>query len=245
MKKLLKICALAITATCLFGCGNGNGGSGWTVEFMLNNGTSDVYKTVEVEDGAKVEAPSDPTRNGYTFSGWYVDEACTVYFDEGSEVITADTKLYASWVSSGLANPDTKPDSSENVDVGGGDVSSEEEVADLPGTTEAPTSGFALLFNDTNYLPLEAIGEKDFQERDQYVAYGVTISEGQTFKCYDGTSAVSWVEKVLEPYGANDPSGDPCFEVTDDGITCLISGTYDIYVKMKWEDNTIYIGVAA
>lgn len=243
MKKILKVCLLALTAISLFSCGNG-GSDGWTVEFMLNNGTTEVYKSIEVVDGEKVEAPTDPTRNGYTFAGWYVDESCTVYFDEGSEVITADTKLYASWVSSGLANPDTKPDSSENENNSSEVISSEVE-SDLPGSTEAPTSGYALLFNDTNYVPLEKLDGKDFQDREQFAVMGLSISEGQTFKCYDGSSSVSWVEKVLEPYGANAPESDPCFEVTDDGIKCLISGTYDIYVKMKWKDNTIYIGVAA
>ena len=41
MKKILKICLLAITAISLFGCGNG-GSDGWTVEFMLINGTTEV-----------------------------------------------------------------------------------------------------------------------------------------------------------------------------------------------------------
>ena len=249
MNKLFKIGLLALTTVSLFSCGNGGKDNTWTVQFMLNNGTTDVYKTVEVNDGEKVTAPSDPSRNGYTFGGWYTDANCTDYFDEGSEVITADTKLYASWASSGLSGNDTKPeDSSTGNENTSDNVSSEDPVlSDLPGSAEAPTTGFALLFNDTNYVSLQSLGdEKDFQGRDQFVAYAVTIGEGHVFKCYnaDAEGAV-WVEKVLEPYGAADPAGEVCFEVTDEGIKCLISGTYDIYVKMKWEDNTVYIGKAA
>ena len=47
MKKLIKVALLALTATALFSCGDGKQSSNsgtWTVQFMLNNGTEDVYK---------------------------------------------------------------------------------------------------------------------------------------------------------------------------------------------------------
>jgi len=47
-----------------------------TVWFMNWNGT--VYETQTVEDGGSAEAPTtDPTRDGYTFMGWYPDPATT------------------------------------------------------------------------------------------------------------------------------------------------------------------------
>ena len=271
MKKIIKLALLALMSTCLFGCDlvnsenpSSNGGSSeqpsssevqsseqakttWTVEFMLNNGTEDVYKTVEVEDNKKISTSiTDPSRNGYTFDGWYVDSACTVYFDEAGDKVTSNMKVYAKWVSSGITNPDT-PGEDTSSENGSSDIeNSEDQVGELPGSTDAPTEGFALLFNGTNYVSLVSLGdEKDYQGRDQYAAKGVAISEGQVFKCYNSAGGAIWVEKVLEPYGVCDPAGAVAFEATDDGIKCLISGTYDIYVKMKWEDNTIYIGPAA
>ena len=47
--------------------------------------------------GSTVTKPADPTREGYTFGGWYTDEACTKAYDF-SVAVTADMTLYAKWV---------------------------------------------------------------------------------------------------------------------------------------------------
>lgn len=65
----------------------------WTVTFM-SNGTT--YKTVPVEDGQSVSKPSNPTRPGYTFTGWYQDNACTIPYRFGTAV-TSNLTLYAGW----------------------------------------------------------------------------------------------------------------------------------------------------
>ena len=46
--------------------------------------------------GSTVAKPADPTREGYTFGGWYTDEACTKAYDF-SAAVTADMTLYAKW----------------------------------------------------------------------------------------------------------------------------------------------------
>ena len=45
---------------------------------------------------AAVTRPKDPTRRGYTFGGWYTDEACTKAYDFTAPV-TGDMTLYAKW----------------------------------------------------------------------------------------------------------------------------------------------------
>lgn len=42
------------------------------------------------------EKPADPARDGYDFTGWYLDEGCTELFDWTSTVIR-DLTLYAGW----------------------------------------------------------------------------------------------------------------------------------------------------
>lgn len=247
MKKIFKVCLLAAAAVCLLGCANPDEGGGkkgntWTVQFMLNNGTEDVYKTVTVENNKTVTAPSDPTRNGYTFEGWFVDKDCNVYFDEGSEKIIADTKLYASWVSSGITNPDT---GGENTSSENG--SSEEESnggqVELPAgaTEEAPTSGYALLITTVNgdiyYYPLTP-GE-EFEGFSQHVGLGVTFNEGDQIHLFDGTSQVSWIEDNLNSYSIEGFRAS----VTE-GIVCETSGTYDVYAKFKYGEDEVYIGPA-
>ena len=38
-----------------------------------------------------------PTADGFEFDGWYKDSACTQKFEEGGEVLTANTNLYGRW----------------------------------------------------------------------------------------------------------------------------------------------------
>jgi alternate signal-mediated exported protein len=65
-----------------------------TVKVNTNGGTQ--IDDIVVEDGKIVQRPSDPVRDGYTFGGWYADEACTVPFDFDAPV-KGDLTLYAKW----------------------------------------------------------------------------------------------------------------------------------------------------
>ena len=53
--------------------------------------------------GSTVTKPADPTRDGYTFAGWYTDEACTKAYDF-SAAVTADMTLYAKWTKKAADN---------------------------------------------------------------------------------------------------------------------------------------------
>ena len=66
----------------------------FTVSFDTGNG-SDVLNQVIV-DGSTAEQPADPSQNGYTFGGWYSDQAFTTAFDFATG-ISADTTVYAKW----------------------------------------------------------------------------------------------------------------------------------------------------
>lgn len=67
----------------------------WTVAFNSNGGSACDTKFVATADG-KLVKPADPTRDGYTFGGWYTDEACMQAYDFSTPV-TADLTLYAKW----------------------------------------------------------------------------------------------------------------------------------------------------
>ena len=53
--------------------------------------------TVKVGEGRTVAKPEDPERKGYDFFDWYADEACTVAYRFGENVIDGDVTIYASW----------------------------------------------------------------------------------------------------------------------------------------------------
>jgi uncharacterized repeat protein (TIGR02543 family) len=67
-----------------------------TVNFNSNGGSSVSSQTVNYNGIAT--KPSDPTKTGYTFGGWYSDSSLTTAFDFNSP-ITADTALFAQWIS--------------------------------------------------------------------------------------------------------------------------------------------------
>ena len=64
------------------------------VKFDAKGGSSVDSQTPA--SGSTVTKPADPTREGYTFAGWYTDEACTEEYDF-STAVTADVTLYAKW----------------------------------------------------------------------------------------------------------------------------------------------------
>ena len=66
----------------------------WTVTFETNGGSAVDSKTVT--DGSAVAAPADPTRDGYTFAGWYKDAECSEAYDFTAPV-TENITLYAKW----------------------------------------------------------------------------------------------------------------------------------------------------
>ena len=65
-----------------------------TVTFNSNGGSTVASQTVV--DGSKATKPSDPTKSGYTFGGWYTNSACTTAYSFDTAV-TADITLYAKW----------------------------------------------------------------------------------------------------------------------------------------------------
>lgn len=69
----------------------------YDVTFNSNGGTT--VDTQTVVDGKTASQPTNPTKEGYKFIGWYTDEACT----DGNEVdfsqpITSAVTYYAKWV---------------------------------------------------------------------------------------------------------------------------------------------------
>ena len=65
------------------------------VKFDAQGGSATVDQTPA--SGSTVAKPADPTREGYTFGGWYTDAACTKAYNF-SAAVTADMTLYAKWV---------------------------------------------------------------------------------------------------------------------------------------------------
>ncbi len=74
--------------------------AGWTnnlfnISFVSNGGTN--VSDISFDGGDSTVEPSSPTRVGYTFAGWYTDEALATAYVWGSDMPTNDMTLYAKW----------------------------------------------------------------------------------------------------------------------------------------------------
>jgi uncharacterized repeat protein (TIGR02543 family) len=68
----------------------------YTVSFNANGGSS--VEPIAVASGGRIAKPADPTRSGYTFAGWYRNEATTgSAWSFASSTVTASITLYAKW----------------------------------------------------------------------------------------------------------------------------------------------------
>ena len=74
--------------------------STWQVKFHMNDGTNAIYSSVPVQGGYGTTRPSDSTREGYKFAGWYTEADSESPYDFGAPV-TADTNVYAHWTADG------------------------------------------------------------------------------------------------------------------------------------------------
>lgn len=68
-----------------------------TVKFHVGAGTG-APADMTVANGSYLDYPAEkPTREGYYFTGWYLDPACTQEAYFGKVPVTSDTILYAGW----------------------------------------------------------------------------------------------------------------------------------------------------
>ena len=73
----------------------GETGESFTVTFDSQGGSKVASQTVK--RGEKVEQPSDPTRSGYSFQGWYEEAECKNAWNFTTDTVTRNMTLYADW----------------------------------------------------------------------------------------------------------------------------------------------------
>ena len=127
MKLKRMLIAAVLVAAALFlltACGPAEtSATGYTVTFDYNyEGAPDDYTTT-VEDGGVVTPPANPTRDNYSFDGWFTDAACTTKADF-EYAITSDVTYYAGWTQTSAsvtfdANYSGGTSTSVSVQIGG------------------------------------------------------------------------------------------------------------------------------
>ena len=95
---------------------------------------------------------------------------------------------------------------------------------------------YGLLINGTTKLEATAVGEKDFNDRDQFLVSCVALNQGDKVQLHDFGSGASWM-CAIDPYGEYQK-----FTKNADHLICNAAGSYDFYIKLKYEDDMLYIG---
>lgn len=91
---LTALLALCLTLSLLCSCSSGGP---YTVQFDGNFDGCENYIPVTVDGGKKLQPVEDPSREGYTFLGWYQDAAMTQQWDFSKSRVQSNMTLYALW----------------------------------------------------------------------------------------------------------------------------------------------------
>ena len=188
----------------------------YTVSFDTNGGEAVASQTVV--NGRTAKEPEMPVREGYTFYGWYEDEAYTAPFSFAAQTVRGDITLYAYWGKNGTNG------SEYTVDF------------DLGYTAEGVTAPAAQTTNGGRLYTLETPAV-----REGYTFCGWWVSasgsadkltyefrQGETVLSEDTTLYALWAENAA---GGKLPA--PLLSVTENGLTWnAVNGAigYDVYV---------------
>ena len=95
---------------------------------------------------------------------------------------------------------------------------------------------YGLLINGTTKLEAVAQSETDHQGREQFLVSCVALQQGDKVQLHDMGSGASWM-CAIDPYGEYQK-----FTKNADHLICNVAGSYDFYIKLKYEDDMLYIG---
>ena len=95
---------------------------------------------------------------------------------------------------------------------------------------------YGILVNDKMFYEAAPLGNKDYQNRDQYLA-SVSLQQGDKWCIYDETNKAKFVIAME----SGDGSAKANFTEGEQFATCNVAGCYDFYIKLKWEDNSMWV----
>lgn len=99
---------------------------------------------------------------------------------------------------------------------------------------------YGIQINGTEVIDAYKFGEPDYQGRVQYKVNCAELKAGDVIKLINKSCDATWMVDI-DPYGSyeNFEGGASAGQ-----ITCLVDGSYDFYIKLKQDDDLVYIGPA-
>ena len=136
--------------------------------------------------GSTATKPSDPTRDGYTFTGWYTDSACTSAYDF-STAVKGDITLYAGWKENETAT--AYDGSSSGTPVSKGTV-----LTDSSGNS----TGYKVTSSDSSNPTVQYVGtSSDKKKKSVTIPATVTDASGNVYKVTEIAANVFKNDKKL------------------------------------------------
>lgn len=89
--RLILVGILVLIACMVFAISH----AGFTVSFNTDGGSQ--IESQKVMYGETIELDADPVKEGYTFTGWYLDKDCTRPFHLQKDTVTDSVTLYSGW----------------------------------------------------------------------------------------------------------------------------------------------------
>lgn len=99
-----------------------------TVNFDLNGANTSIEKQT-VDKNGKATQPTEPTRDGYKFMGWYTDKEGSTKFDFNTP-ITENINLYAKWVKDNEDNGNIDKEN-KNIDNSSTELNGKQDNKDI------------------------------------------------------------------------------------------------------------------
>lgn len=221
---------------------------GLTVEFKAPSSWSNVYLhawTATADIFTEGWPGKKLTKNGeyYSYTITETDERpINVIFNDGGTNQTTDITGVESNSCWDGTNPTGKDAKGYIIPGTCGDTPTPPTPPTPPGPDDPNPSleeGYYICVNGTDFYKANALGTTDMQGREQFMA-SVPLKAGDKFQCYDGGSGASWSIVTLEPYGAY--QSFTAASVYSDPMVCNVDGCYDLYIKLMYENDTMYIG---
>ena len=96
---------------------------------------------------------------------------------------------------------------------------------------------YGILVNGTTYYAASHMDEPDTQGREQYLAH-VSVHSGDYLQLYDAEYKAAWAVDL-------DTWSVAGFTRNGDRYKATVTGCYDFYIKLKYEDDQLYIGAGS
>ena len=116
MKKIILVVLSAVMALSITGMTACGDGKEYSVTFDKNCYAEAIVPSgLTVKGGGKITEPETPSREGYSFTGWYSDASLTEKWDFMKDAVKKETVLYAGWMKSGVTDKISYPDTDKDL----------------------------------------------------------------------------------------------------------------------------------